>query len=1201
VSRLALHLLGPPHVERDGVPIQVDTRKAIALLAYLAVTGERHRRASLANLLWPEYDRTRGRAALRRTLYTLRKALDGAWLEVDQEEIGLVPVVDLPTGSERTLWVDVEQFHALLAACEMHGHLPSQVCPACVAPLTEAGALVRGDFLAGFSLRDSYNFDDWQFFQADALRRELAGALERLVRWYSAQREFETAAGYARRWLALDPLNEPAHCELMKLYTWSGQRPAALRQYKECVRVLELQLSVSPQATTNQLYKAIAAGCVPSSPVPDRRLALPAWPPPFLQEEDRAESPIFVAREQELAKLGRHLDAALEGRAAVAFVTGEAGSGKTALIRQFALRAQAAHLDLVIAWGRGNAQTGVGDPYLPFREILSVLTGDVQALWAAGAMTSEQARRLWRLLPCTVQALVEVGPDLLDRFLPGAAVVRRASAVAPLGSGWLAQLQGLVEAQEAGPGNPDLRQSTLFEQYTRVLGAVASQRPLLLVLDDLQWADAGSVNLLFHLGRRMAGNRILIVGAYRPAEIALGRPASSAVRGIEEEGSPYPPVWERHPLESVINEFKRAFGDIEVDLERAAGQEARGRQFVDAVLDSEPNRLGVRFRQTLYEHTRAHALFTVELLRGMQERGDLVRDRDGHWVQGPALDWETLPVRIEAVIAERIGRLPPRLAQLLTVASVEGETFTAEAVARVVEVDEGQTIRALSDTLDRKHRLVRAQGIVDLDGQSLCRYRFCHILFQKYLFGRLDAVQRAHLHRSMGTVLEALYGEGRAAPAAIATGAAQLARHFEAAGVIEKAIGYLQQAGDQAQGLYANQEALGYFRRALHLLEDSSEMEAPQGWRQEMAALLHERLGDVLEWTAEHEEAEAAYQAALRHTPAGRRMGRSRLYRKVGNVWRLQSQHEEALRAYSQAAIALGQGTADSPPRWWQEWVQIQLERMWLYYWLGKWREMSELATVRSSVERHGTPSQCISFFLCLASMNNRRDRYVVSEETLDFCRIALAIARESEDSGDIAWARFLLGFSQLWCGDLDDAEKQMEAALALAEETGDVVHQSRCLAYLAVLHRKRDQLGQARRYALRGLDAARVGQMPEYVGTAQANLAWVAWREDDLAQAEAYGQAALKSWGQLPAGHASCAFRWTALWPLVAAAAARNQIREAFAWLRALLEPSQQPPPTALKAAVESALRVAQGSDAGEAQRLLERSIALAGELGYL
>jgi predicted ATPase/DNA-binding SARP family transcriptional activator len=1191
VSQLALYLLGPPRVECDGVPLEVDTRKAIALLTYIAITGESHRRASLINLLWPEYDRARGRAALRRTLYTLNKALTGDWLDVSRQEVGLNPGAGI--------WLDVDQFHRHLAACETHKHPASQVCSACVAPLTDAVALYRGDFLAGFGLRDSINFDDWHFFQADGLRRELAGALERLVRWHGAQREFEAAVGYARRWLALDPLNEQAHNELMRLYAWSGQRAAALRQYKECVQVLEDQLGLPPQEMTTQLCKAIEEGHAPPLPLVDRLPDLSVHPPPFLEGDEVVERPVFVARKRELAQLDGFLDAALVGRAGVVFVTGDAGLGKTALIQEFALRAQAARPDLVVAWGHGNAHTGLGDPYLPFREALGSLAGDVEAPWAAGAMSGEQARRLWRLLPLMVQALVESGPDLIDLFVPGTPLVRRAKAFTPqpVDPAWLAQLEELVTRRRAVPTSPNLQQRALFEQYSQVLRLLARQVPLLLVLDDLQWVDGGSANLLFHVGRRIEGSRILIVGAYRPTEIALGRPASSLViapapgqadAGIEGERN-------RHPLETIVNEFKRTFGDIEVDLEQADG-----RGFVDAFLDSEPNRLDDIFRQTLHQHTRGYPLFTVELLRGMQGRGDVVRDGEGRWVEGPALDWETLPVRVGAVVAERIGRLPEPLRELLTVASVEGETFTAEVVARVKGGDEGEIVRCLSRTLDRKYRLVAGRGILRLDGQRLSRYRFRHILFQKYLYNSLDPVERAYLHQAVGTTLEALYRKGTDRTGAVEAGAAQLARHFGEAGIVEKAVDYLRQAGEQAQRLYANAEAVAYFRRALILLEDAPPAKSCRDWQQEMAAQIHECLGDVLEWTGEHDEARAAYQHALIDVPEGDRLWQSHLQRKVGNIWRLQSQYDDALQSYERAETGL-KGGAESTPAWWQEWVQIQLERMWLYYWSGQWREMSELGQIRSVVEQHGTPTQCINFFLALASMNQRRDRYVVSEETLDLCQIALAISQESEEVGEIAWARFMLGFGQLWHGDLDEAEQQIQAALALAEQTGDVVHQSRCLTYLTILYRKRGQLGKARHYIPRSLAAAQAGQMVEYVGMAQANLSWVSWREGDLAQAEANGQAALRFWRQLPSGHSSCAFQWLALWPLVAVAAARDRVPEACAFMPALLQPTQQRLPDALTAAVENVLSAGEDNDLEAARTYLARALALAQELAYL
>jgi DNA-binding SARP family transcriptional activator len=243
-----LSLLGAPRIEHDGAELEVDTRKAIALLAYLAVTRRRNARDSLAGLLWPEYNQTRARAALRRTLSSLGAARATGWLVADRESVDLI---------RDEVWVDVDRFHALLAECRTHGHAQSEICAECIRPLSEAVALYRDDFLAGFALRDSAAFDDWQFFQGEELRRELAGALEKLGRGHAAKGEWEQAITHSRRWLALDPLHEPAHRWLMQLYAWAGQRAAALRQYRECVRVLEGELGVSPLEETTLVYEAI--------------------------------------------------------------------------------------------------------------------------------------------------------------------------------------------------------------------------------------------------------------------------------------------------------------------------------------------------------------------------------------------------------------------------------------------------------------------------------------------------------------------------------------------------------------------------------------------------------------------------------------------------------------------------------------------------------------------------------------------------------------------------------------------------------------------------------------------------------------------------------------------------------------------------------------------------------------------------------
>jgi tetratricopeptide (TPR) repeat protein len=409
-------------------------------------------------------------------------------------------------------------------------------------------------------------------------------------------------------------------------------------------------------------------------------------------------------------------------------------------------------------------------------------------------MTREQARRLWRMLPTMALALVEVGPDLVDAFVARGALLERARRAAGGRGEWLARLEAFAGRLPAGHAMTAPQQSDLFDQVARVMQRLARQAPLLLIMDDLQWADLGSIRLLFHLGRHLAGSRILIVGAYRAEEVAIGR------------GD------ERHPLEPMVHELQRLFGDNAVDLDQV-----EGRAFVDAILNSEPNRLGPSFRELLYRQTGGHPLFTVELLRGLQERGDLLRDAEGRWVEGDTLNWERLPARVEAVVAERIGRLAPPLRAALRVASVEGEQFTAEVVARVRAMDEQELLSSLSRELDRRHRLVRARSITRLQGQCLSRYRFQHIFFQRYLYNSLDEVERVHLHEQVANALEALFGSQEEALLG-ADVAVQLALHFRKAGIPGKAIHYLLLAGRRAARLSAYQEGIAHLNHGLALL-----------------------------------------------------------------------------------------------------------------------------------------------------------------------------------------------------------------------------------------------------------------------------------------------------------------------------------------------------------------------------------------------
>jgi predicted ATPase len=504
---------------------------------------------------------------------------------------------------------------------------------------------------------------------------------------------------------------------------------------------------------------------------------------------------IFVARERELDELRGYLDKALAGTGQVCFVTGQAGSGKTALVRHFVQQAFTADPHLVVAMGSCNAQTGIGDPYLPFREALAMLTGDASSKQLATRVTPENTNRLQAVLVRSVQVLVEAAPELIGVFVPGGKLLGALGKAVVTKVGWMDKLDTLVKQKaRAGTGESVVEQSRIFEQYTAFLQRLSTEVPLILFLDDLQWADNASLNLLFHLGRRIETSRILILGAYRPNDVALGRNG------------------ERHPLETVVHELTRYYGDVSIDLD--AIPETVSRQFVDALLDAEPNRLGQAFRETLFHQTGGHALFTAQLIWDMQARGDLVRDDDACWGESPSLDWDALPVKVEGVIAERIGRLDEKLKEMLTVASVEGEEFTAEVVARVQAVAEREAVRQLSDELERRHRLVSARGTVQFGALRLSLYRFWHNLFQQYLYGSLDEVERACLHREMGEAIEGLFASQTEEVAA------QLAHHFEEGSIPAKAATYRLQTGHRAHRMSAHQEAAAHLTRGLALLAD---------------------------------------------------------------------------------------------------------------------------------------------------------------------------------------------------------------------------------------------------------------------------------------------------------------------------------------------------------------------------------------------
>ena len=472
MERLQLHLLGGFEARTaPGGALVLPTRKTEALLAFLAMPpGQTHPRGKLASLLWGDKGQKQSRGNLRQALTRLRRCLGAPYgLRLDGGEVGLDPA---------RVVSDVQRFEA----CVAEGTPKA---------LAEASRLYQGDFLAGLHLQEP-PFEEWLLAQRDRLR-ELAMKVEaQLVAHHRRAGQLEAALQSALQLLTLDPLQEPVHRTLMRLYVQLGQRGAALRQYQVCTAVLERELRALPEPETKALYQQIlterlafsaliadsldveAADAGPAPAPPPAEAAVVA--PPSKSLDMLAADLALVGREAELARLTELVDAAWSGRGAIAAILGDAGVGKSRLAAEVAIQA-----------ARRGARVLVGrcfetEQQLPF-------TAWVDAL-REGGIPADRA---------LIASLAPVWRRELTRLLP--------------------------ELDEPGLAAPEGSDPLhLFEALARLLEGLTQGAPLVILVEDGHWMDEMSARLLPFLARRIRSWRLLWLGTLREEELAGAPP-----------------------------------------------------------------------------------------------------------------------------------------------------------------------------------------------------------------------------------------------------------------------------------------------------------------------------------------------------------------------------------------------------------------------------------------------------------------------------------------------------------------------------------------------------------------------------------------------------------------------------------------------------------------------------------------------------
>ena len=445
--RLDIRLLGPPEILVDGAPLVVDTRKAVAILALLGAEGRAFGRDELAALLWPDADQPAANGALRRTLSTLRAAT-GDTVVVDRTRVAL---------ARDGVRVDVAELERLAGSDARR-------------PLAAAAALARGPFLAGFNLRDSADFDDWRAARAVAIERTVMTVLDRLATAHEAAGDLAAAIESASRRLDLDPLDEGGHARLMELLAGSGDRAAALRQYRSCVAILDRELGVAPLESTTARYEAIRDADEPpaamTSPVPRETPTTRDVAP---------GSMALVGRDEAIDALMAAYASVTDGQGRVAAITGEPGIGKTRLGEEVVEQIRAGGGTVL------EARPYVGERGIAYGPIVELLRSAIARPGALERLEDPGVRsELARLLPA------------LD---PG----RRPD-----------------RTRAEGPGAQARLVSAIADGLTAL---AAGSAPGCLWIDDLPWADGATLEALGYLARRLAGRPLLVLVAWRPEDL----------------------------------------------------------------------------------------------------------------------------------------------------------------------------------------------------------------------------------------------------------------------------------------------------------------------------------------------------------------------------------------------------------------------------------------------------------------------------------------------------------------------------------------------------------------------------------------------------------------------------------------------------------------------------------------------------------
>jgi predicted ATPase/class 3 adenylate cyclase len=756
---------------------------------------------------------------------------------------------------------------------------------------------------------------------------------------------------------------------------------ASLKGFTEPIRVIEVKPSagqppagpVSPDESVplSDRIETETVGAPPHKlPIGGFLGALPSGP--------------LIGREEELRRLLSAVDVVTHGSGQLVLLVGEPGVGKTRLAQEATLHLR--NRGFRVAVGRcydGDQSV----PYYPFREALETLYASCT--------------------PALRSVVATQWPDVL-LLLPG---------------------HGSPSPDADSHGEEE--QQRLFWSVTGFLCAASAEAPLGVLLDDVHWADASSLALLKHLAERTRSYPVMLVGAYRDAEVG-----------------------QQHPLEGVLRDLYREQLTYRINVRRLS-KEATSALVAAAMGESEVEE---NFASLVHHWTEGNPFFVQQVLRVLVERGDVQR-QDGHWVPADLAEIE-VPESVRSVIRQRLARLTGLTQEILQEASVLGQTFSFDDLQAMGQREE----RVLEAALEEAGEL----GLIREAGSD--GYHFDHALTQQTLYGELSARRKRRLHLAAGEAEEKISGPYRERRAA------EIAWHFMRGGAEERAISYSLLAGDQSEGMFAHAEAEGHYRNAL-------ELAAAAGDRRTEAEASG-KLGGVLFALGRVEESLATLDAAARaYRELGDREGEMEVLAQAGwalyELGRMQEGIDRVLPALERTRDGAAAPSAAA--------ASLHIALSSLYYASGRAAEALPLADTASQIARQ------IGDQRLLGDAEGRRGVVLVAlgREDAGLQTYGEAI-RLAEVTGDLANLTRTLNNRAVVYGDRGDhvrAWKDMERGLDAARRMGSPTHIAWNLNHMGEVARDEGEWDRAESYfdqavqVLRGVRATRAFAAAELAG----------------------------------------------------------------------------------------------------------------------